>query len=163
MNQNVARIGRQFRGIWDQLGVNQRVTVVVATAVLALGVAGISIWSGRTDYSLLYGKLSDGEAAKVIAALDDAKVPYRIGNGGGSVLIPSDKVHVVRMQLAGKGIPAVRASGSRSSTSRISASPISFSARTIFGHYRENWPGRLRRSMRLRAPGSWWSFPKTGS
>ncbi|HWI57554.1 MAG TPA: flagellar basal-body MS-ring/collar protein FliF, partial [Bacillota bacterium] len=58
-----------------------------------------------TDYSLLYGRLSDGEAAKVIAALDDAKIPYRVSGGGGAIMVPADKVHVMRMQLAGKGIP----------------------------------------------------------
>src|SRR5204862_3036282 len=37
--------------------------------------------------------------------LDDAKVPYRITRGGGTIMVPSDKVHVMRMQLAAKGVP----------------------------------------------------------
>ena len=41
----------------------------------------------------------------MIAALDDAKVPYKIGSGGGSILVPADKVYLMRMQLAGRGIP----------------------------------------------------------
>ena len=105
MNQNVAKIGRQLQDIWKHLGSSQRVSVVLATGVLLAGVVAVVWWSGRTDYGLLYGKLSDSEAAKVIAALDDAKVPYKIGAGGGSILVPAEKVHVMRMQLAGKGIP----------------------------------------------------------
>jgi flagellar M-ring protein FliF len=105
MNPNVAKIGRQFQEIWKQLGANQRVSVVLASGVLFLGVIGVAWWSGRPEYSLLYGKLSDGEASKVIAALDDAKVRYKIGSGGSSILVPAEKVHLVRMQLAGKGIP----------------------------------------------------------
>ncbi len=105
MNENLAKIGRQLQGIWKELGANQRVSVVLATVVLMAGMAGVAWWSSRADYSLLYGRLGDGEAAKVIAALDDAKVPYKVGAGGSSILVPSDKVHVVRMQLAGKGIP----------------------------------------------------------
>jgi flagellar M-ring protein FliF len=105
MNPNVAKIGRQFQEIWKQLGANQRVSVVLASGVLFLGVIGVAWWSGRPEYSLLYGKLSDGEASKVIAALDDAKVRYKIGAGGSSILVPAEKVHLVRMQLAGKGIP----------------------------------------------------------
>ena len=105
MNPDAAKLGRQLQEIWKQLGTSQRVSVVLATAALAAALVAVVWWSGRTDYALLYGKLSDGEAARVIAALDDAKVPYKIGTGGSSVLVPAEKVHVMRMQLAGKGIP----------------------------------------------------------
>jgi flagellar M-ring protein FliF len=40
----------------------------------------------------------------VIAALDDAKVTYKVGSGG-AIMVPSDKVYTMRMQLASKGIP----------------------------------------------------------
>jgi flagellar M-ring protein FliF len=105
MNPNAAKIGRQLQEIWKQLGTSQRVSVVMATGVLAAAIIAVAWWSSRADYGLLYGRLADGEAAKVIAALDDAKVPYRIGGGGSSVLVPTDKIHLMRMQLAGKGIP----------------------------------------------------------
>ena len=40
-----------------------------------------------------------------MSALDDAKVPYRTGRGGASIMVPSDKVYTMRAQLAAKGIP----------------------------------------------------------
>jgi flagellar M-ring protein FliF len=105
MNQSLANFAKQLRGIWGQLGLNQRVSVVVATAVVLGGLGAVTVWSSRTSYALLYGKLSDGEAGKVVQALDDAKVPYKTGAGGSSIYVPSDKVHQVRMQLASKGMP----------------------------------------------------------
>jgi flagellar M-ring protein FliF len=105
MNQNLAKLLGQLHEIWKQLGVPQRASVIGATAVLLGGFIALSIWSSRPQYSLLYGKLSDTESAKVIQALDDAKVAYKIGAGGSSILVPADKVHVMRMQLAGRGIP----------------------------------------------------------
>lgn len=105
MNQNLWKLGAQLRDIWNQLGNAQRLSVLCATFVLLAGLGTLAFWSSRADYSLLYGRLSDGEAAKVIAALDDAKVPYKVGAGGGSILVPSEKVHLMRMQLAGRGIP----------------------------------------------------------
>src|SRR5271168_2897028 len=105
MNQNLAKLFTQLGNIWNQLGASQRISVAAATFVLIAGLTALGFWSSRADYGLLYGRLADGEAAKVIAALDDAKVPYKVGAGGSSILVPSDKVHVVRMQLAGKGIP----------------------------------------------------------
>lgn len=105
MNQNLSKLGAQLRDIWKQLGGAQRLSVISATFVLLAGLGTLAFWSSRADYSLLYGRLSDGEAAKVITALDDAKVPYKVGGGGSSILVPADKVHLMRMQLAGRGIP----------------------------------------------------------
>src|SRR5882724_7785452 len=105
MNQNLSKLGGQMLAIWRQLGAAQRVSALSATVVLIVGLGGLAFWSSRADYGLLYGRLSDGEAAKVTAALDDAKVPYKVGSGGSSIMVPTDKVHVMRMQLAGRGIP----------------------------------------------------------
>jgi len=105
MNQNLAKLLAQLRDIWNQLGASQRVSVAAATFVLVAGLTAMAVWSSRTDYGLLYGGLSDSEASKVISALDDAKVPYKVGSGGGSILVPQDKVYTLRMQLAGRGIP----------------------------------------------------------
>jgi flagellar M-ring protein FliF len=104
MNQNLSKLLNQLQAIWSQLGASQRVSVVAATFVLMAGLTALSLWSSRADYGLLYGGLSDSEAAKVIAALDDAKVSYKTGNG--SIYVPSDKIYTLRMQLAGRGIPS---------------------------------------------------------
>jgi flagellar M-ring protein FliF len=105
MKNGLGQLPQQLLGIWKQLGLNQRLSLVLAAMLVLAGLAGLVFWSSRADYGLLYGRLDDAEAAKVIAALDEAKVPYRVSRGGGSISVPVDKVHVVRMQLAAKGIP----------------------------------------------------------
>ena len=105
MNKNISQLLQQLAGIWKQLGLNQRISIALATLAVLGGLAGVALWSSRPEFSLLYGKLDEGEAAKVIAALDEAKVPYQISRGGGAILVPADKVYQVRMQMAGKGIP----------------------------------------------------------
>ncbi len=105
MNQNLSKLFEQLRNIWSQLGPSQRFSAAAATFVLVAGLSALVFWSSHTDYGLLYGGLSDSEASKVIAALNDAKVSYKVGSGGGSILVPQDKVYTMRMQLAGRGIP----------------------------------------------------------
>ncbi len=103
MNDTISQLGTQLQAIWKELGINQRISLVLAAGVVLLGLGGLAFWSSRADYALLYGRLEDAEAAKVVAALDDAKIPYKAGRG--TVSVPADKVHVMRMQLAAKGIP----------------------------------------------------------
>jgi flagellar M-ring protein FliF len=105
MMQNINQLGRQLREIWKQLGTNQRVSVVTAALVLLAGLVLLGLWSSQADYGLLYGKLPEAEAAKVVAALDEMKIPKRIGRGTGSIFVPQDKIYTVRMQLAAKGLP----------------------------------------------------------
>ena len=105
MNNGLTQIGNQLQNIWKQLGGGQRLTLIVAAFAVIVGLSALVLWSGRPDYALLYGKLDDGESAKVIAALTESGVPYQASRGGGSISVPSDKVYQMRMQLASKGIP----------------------------------------------------------
>jgi flagellar M-ring protein FliF len=103
MNKNLTQLGQHLLAIWKQLGINQRISIVMATALVFIGLGTMVFWSSRPDFALLYGKLDDGEASKIVAALDESKIPYQVR--GGSIYVPSDKVYQVRMQMAGKGIP----------------------------------------------------------
>lgn len=102
MNATPQNFGQQLLATWKELGLNQRVSIVLAGLALVIGLVGVGLWSSRPDYSLLYGKLDDAESNKVVSALNDAKVDHQIRNG--SIYVPSDKVHLMRWQLAAKGI-----------------------------------------------------------
>jgi flagellar M-ring protein FliF len=105
MNHGLSQLGTQLQNIWKQLGGGQRLTIVVTALGVIVGLSALVFWSGRPDYALLYGRLDDAEAAKVVAALGEANVPYQVNRSGGAISVPSDKVHLMRMQLAAKGMP----------------------------------------------------------
>jgi flagellar M-ring protein FliF len=103
--QALKLLGQQLATIWGQLGLNQKI-IIAASGVAMMVVLGALVMAyGRSEYSLLYGRLDPSEAGKVIAELDDMKISYRTGQGGHSIFVPRDKVHATRMQLAAKGMP----------------------------------------------------------
>src|SRR5256714_1937461 len=104
MNRNLSLLGRQLLGIWKQLGLNQRIGIALAASGVLVALLSLAFWSSRVDFALLYGKLDDAEAAKVIAVLDEMKVPHKAGQAG-AIYVPRDQVHLMRMQLASKGLP----------------------------------------------------------
>ena len=95
----------QLAGVWKQLGLNQKVIIVASGLAVAVGLGAVVMYSSRPDFALLYARLDSAEAGKIVAALDEAKTPYQVGQGGGSIYVPRDKVHVTRMSLAAKGLP----------------------------------------------------------
>lgn len=97
-------IAAQARG-FNALPVLRQIGLMIGLAAsVALGVA-VVLWSRTPDYSMLYGRLSDAEAAQVAATLDGAAIPYRIEHGSGAITVPADKVHEARLKLATRGLP----------------------------------------------------------
>ena len=92
--------------LWKQLGLNQRVSLVVAAVAVLGGLAGVVLWSQRPDYQLLYARLGEKDSAAVIGYLEAQNIPHQVGAGGSSVMVPADRVYKIRMDLAGKGLPS---------------------------------------------------------
>ena len=99
------KFAQSLLGLWKQLGLNQRVTLIVASLALAGGMAAIVVWSRRPDYQLLYGQLGAKDAGAVVAYLDAQGVPYQVTAGGSAIEVPSDRVYKLRMELAAKDLP----------------------------------------------------------
>jgi flagellar M-ring protein FliF len=91
--------------LWKQLGLNQRVSLVVAALAVAGGLVGVVMWGQRPDYQLLFGRLGEKDAAAVISYLEAQNVPHEVTAGGSAVLVPANQVYKLRMDLAGKGLP----------------------------------------------------------
>ncbi len=101
---NPENITAQARG-FNALPVLRQIGLMIGLAAsVALGVA-VVLWSRTPDYSMLYGRLSDVEAAQVAATLDSVAIPYRIEHGSGAITVPADKVHEARLKLATRGLP----------------------------------------------------------
>src|SRR5262245_33701412 len=92
--------------LWKQLGINQRVSLVVAAVAVVGGLIGVVLWSQRPDYQLLYARLGEKDTAAVISYLQAQNIPHQISAGGSAVQVPSNLVHKLRMDLAGKGLPS---------------------------------------------------------
>lgn len=91
--------------LWNQLGLNQRVSLVVATVAVLAGMLAVTFWARRPDYQLLYARLGDKDSGAVISHLQSQGVKYQVSAGGSTVMVPADQVHKVRMDLASKGLP----------------------------------------------------------
>ncbi|MEY3125116.1 MAG: hypothetical protein RLZZ573_1636, partial [Pseudomonadota bacterium] len=74
--------------------------------VLFVAIAAIGLFMGRqSDWRVLYSNLADKDGGAVIAQLGTLNVPYKYAEGGGAILVPSDRVHDVRLKLASLGLP----------------------------------------------------------
>ena len=90
---------------FGRLGNGQKAGLLVGIAAVIALVAGAWMWSRTPDYRVLYSNLSDRDGGAILTALQQQNVPYRMAEGGGAILVPSDQVYDVRLRLASQGLP----------------------------------------------------------
>ncbi len=100
---DVKQFGEKLKDIWGNFSLTQRMIIGgVAVATIA-GFIALTLFFNQTNYQLLYSNLSPEDANRVVTILQTENVPYELGEGGTSVLVPREKVYDLRIKIAGEG------------------------------------------------------------
>jgi len=83
----------------------QRMRLGVGVALLVAAAIAAIVLGRQPDYRVLFANLSDKDGGAIVAQLSQMNVPYKYADGGGAILIPSERVHDVRLRLATQGLP----------------------------------------------------------
>lgn len=106
MKDRVLRAFARYQRTFMAFTPGQKAVAVVGTAALLLAGFMIFRWASTPSYAPLYSNLSSSDASAVIDKLDSQGVPYKITNGGATVMVPKDKVYSSRIALSGEGLPS---------------------------------------------------------
>jgi flagellar M-ring protein FliF len=78
-------------------------------AVGLLGAAGVIVWASLAargpNMQPLFTNLQPTTAEAIVQELSSAKIPYRLGNGGQTILVPAADVARERLATAAQGLP----------------------------------------------------------
>lgn len=81
--------------------------VLIGTAVVLLGLfILLSLKISSTSFAPLYTNLDTRDSSSIIRTLESQGVPYELRNNGAEIIVPSDKVLMLRMELAQNGLPS---------------------------------------------------------
>jgi flagellar M-ring protein FliF len=105
VNERLQAALKQFVEFWKSLSIAKRVSMVVATAAVLVGVIAAASLGSRVDYTYLFTELSTEDAAAISEKLKAMKVPYKIEAGGTAIQVPEERVHQLRLELASAGLP----------------------------------------------------------
>ncbi len=95
----------QLKRILARLSWRQRITILAVALVVAAGLTALARWNRERDFRPLYTAMSPEDAGAVTARLKESGIEYRLGENGSTILVPSEKVAEVRLQLAAAGLP----------------------------------------------------------
>ncbi len=82
----------------------QKLGLIIAVASTVALLAGLFMWGQTPDYRVLYANMSERDGGAVIEALQQQNISFKFTDGG-TLMVPEDRVHEVRLQMAAKGLP----------------------------------------------------------
>lgn len=85
-------------------GMTKMILAIAGVAAAIAVTVVVVLWSNQPVYHLLYTNVSAEDAATITEKLKEQKVPYEVRDGG-AIMVPQDRVHELRLMLAGQGLP----------------------------------------------------------
>src|SRR5689334_15928743 len=86
------------------------VSVLAAIGLVVVGMLFISS-SPKQQYAPLFSNLDPKDASSITTALQSKGVSYKLGNGGGTILVPQSQVYQTRLDMSAQGLPSGSSDG----------------------------------------------------
>ncbi|MFZ9765148.1 MAG: flagellar basal-body MS-ring/collar protein FliF, partial [Burkholderiaceae bacterium] len=100
-----SKVAQDLASRVKSLPLGQKLILGAALFFVALILIYTGTSSTRQDYKVLFAGLEEKDAAAVVAALEQAKLPYKFTEGGGAIMVPDNVVYETRLKLASQGLP----------------------------------------------------------
>ena len=94
----------QLTRLWNSLSWKQRISLAAALVAVVAAVWGGVQWNRQRDLRPLFTNLAPEDAGAIVEKLRQSNVRYRV-SGNGTILVPSERVAELRIEMAGAGLP----------------------------------------------------------
>lgn len=86
----------QFVAAWHRYNAQQRTLLLAALVLGIAAIAGVGVWSARSEFVPLANGLGPAQAAELVSRLQSAGIEYRLSYSGSEVLVPKQAYAVAR-------------------------------------------------------------------
>lgn len=105
MPSGFGQFGNQLTNTWGELTLARKISVIIITMIILISLLTVSFMAKKTEYQVLYSNLSQQDAAAITSKLKEQKVKYELLANASTIMVPSDLVYSLRLELAGQGLP----------------------------------------------------------
>ncbi|MBC3875061.1 flagellar basal-body MS-ring/collar protein FliF [Undibacterium flavidum] len=93
------------RTFWNNLSLASKWGLAIGVALILGVTVTVAALLLKVDYQILFADLKPQDSAVMVAELDRLKIPYRLDDGGNTILVEKEAVHATRLKLLGKDLP----------------------------------------------------------
>jgi len=95
----------QLKALIKSLSPGKRVALFSLITGTIIGFIFLMTWTEKPDFRYLYSNLDMEDASAIIEKLKEQKIEYKIASNGSSILVPEEKMHEIRLEMASNGLP----------------------------------------------------------
>lgn len=96
----------KFLNLLGSLPLSKKISMAFVLILVIAGFAFMFIWANQIDYQVLFNNLSPKDAGAIVSKLNEKRVPYKVEANGTVIMVPAQKVHELRLALAGDSLPS---------------------------------------------------------
>ncbi len=111
MNFNFSRALERARAVFADFTAGQKTVTALLVVGLVVGAYLFNGWASTPTYSPLFSNLAASDASAITDKLTAAKEPYRLADGGSTILVPQKDVYQLRLDMAKANLPTGGVSG----------------------------------------------------
>ena len=111
MNLDFRRLAQRARAIFADFTAGQKTVTALILVALVVGGYLFSHWASRPSYTPLFSNLAASDASAITDKLAASKEPYKLADGGATILVPQHDVYQLRLDMAKDNLPSSNVSG----------------------------------------------------
>lgn len=138
----LAQLRHQISDFWKGQSATQKMLMIGLFVVGIVLTAGFLSWANTPSYEVAFTGLEEADAGQIIEALNEENITYQL-RGSGTILVPSNLVHEVRLKMAREGLPK----GGTVGFEIFSGSTFGMTEFTQRVNYRRALEGELERTI----------------
>ncbi|RMH05415.1 MAG: flagellar M-ring protein FliF [Nitrospirae bacterium] len=90
---------------FQRLSMAQRIGLFTLLAFAIAAIPVLFFLGQEPEMSVLFSNLEEGDVQAIVTRLEAQQIPYAIAGGGNTILVPQERVHRLRIQMASEGLP----------------------------------------------------------
>lgn len=99
MNKLFGNLVVQFREFYKTLTPVKRVSIIGSAIAFGVAISIVGVMVSGTNHKILFKNIPSSQLAVVVDKLQKKNIPFKMGNDGTSVLVPTELLHSTQMAL----------------------------------------------------------------
>lgn len=91
--------------LFKTIPAGKKISFLIIFCIVIGGFTALLMYTNRPDYQVLFSNLDTSDAAKISEKLRENRTPFQLKDSGHAILVPSNMVYQLRLDMASEGIP----------------------------------------------------------